>query len=175
MGCIFSNQSALTTAVQKEINLPCDTVWEVVSEIKNIPSTVPHVESIEFISDKTDFEVGTKWKETRRVGKEIAPQIKTIISIHKSDYPRSVSLSVCFPKGEEGTEDVENTCTFTVEPVSDTEYALICSIAFASRDGSERCCSRILMRYAEKYLLEELEGYADAAMTRQQENSSSSQ
>lgn len=173
MGCIFSNQSALTTAVQKEINVPCDTVWEVVSEIKSIPSTVPHVESIEFIGDKTDFEVGTKWRETRRVGKELAPQIKTIIAIQKHDYPRSISLSVCFPKGEEGTEDIENTCTFTVEPVSDTECVLICSIAFASRDGTERCCSRIIMRYAEKYLLEELEGYANAAIKRHEAKLSS--
>mmetsp|Transcript_6127 Transcript_6127/g.13366 ORF Transcript_6127/g.13366 Transcript_6127/m.13366 type:complete len:175 (+) Transcript_6127:214-738(+) len=167
MGCVFSSQSALTTAVQREIQVPCDTVWEVVSDINAIPSTVPHVEQIEFIGSKTDFSIGTKWRETRRVGKDVVPQVKTIINIQKDEYPRSISLSVCFPKGEEGTEDVENTCTFTVQPISEAESVLICSIAFASREGTERCCSRILLRYAEKYLHEELAGYAEAAEKRQ--------
>jgi hypothetical protein len=184
MGCLCSK--GLTTAVQIEIPASCDLVWEVVTDLEALPETSPFVHAVEILnkddnnSDSTaSFSpmcvVGRKWREKRTIGRneDIHEQIKTIVRIEQEPH-RSLLVDVGFStRGKNGAallEDISNTCSWTVLPVSENdETVLICSIAFASADGTESCCRCVLLRYAEKYLLEELQGYKEAALKRQKE------
>ena len=100
---------------------------------------------------------------------DIHEQIKTIVRIEKE--PRSLTVDVGFPTGDKSgaaLKDISNTCSWTVLPVNENETILICSIGFASADNSLSFCRCVLLPFAEKYLLEELQGYKEAALKRQE-------
>ena len=58
------------TIVTRTIDAPVDVVFEAVSEIGNLPNTVPDIVNVEFLSDVKSG-VGTRFRETRLMkGKE---------------------------------------------------------------------------------------------------------
>ncbi len=56
-----------TVTVETHIKAPADAVFEAVSNIENIPTTMPDVVSVEFLGDQRSG-VGTRFRETRSAG-----------------------------------------------------------------------------------------------------------
>jgi len=158
--------------------------------------------AIEFIgresgADQTTappLKVGTRWIETRRTDVNTAKtnkQLKTVVRLDEAeDYPRSFGVIILWypsssstPSSSSGRreayEDASNTCTFTVQPMSEKSCALICSIAFQSRTMHmlciKQCCGERLLRIAEGYLLKELQDYEQSALKREQKGRLTSQ
>ena len=50
MGCWCSKQQGLTTAVQVEIPVAADVVWQVVTDVAALPEMLPFVLSVEMIN-----------------------------------------------------------------------------------------------------------------------------
>ena len=50
--------------VKKQIRAPIDLVFKTISDIKNLPKTVPEIEKVEFLSEN-QVGVGTRFRETR--------------------------------------------------------------------------------------------------------------
>lgn len=54
--------------VHTQINAPVDQVFDTIAHIENFAKAVPHIVSTEFLGD-TRSGVGTRFRETRRMGK----------------------------------------------------------------------------------------------------------
>lgn len=81
-----------TVTVSRTINASPDVVFQVVSDIPNLPETNPDIVSIEFFTE-SQTGLGTRFRETRRMGKK---QMDTDLEITKyveNDHVRMVTDS----------------------------------------------------------------------------------
>ena len=64
------------TIVSRTVDAPLDVVFKAVSDIGNLPSTVPDIVKVEFLSDVISG-VGTRFRETRLMnGKESTTELE---------------------------------------------------------------------------------------------------
>lgn len=59
------------TTVTRNINAPIETVFEAVANIEKFTTIVPHILSVEFLTE-SHTGVGTRFRETRQMGKRQA-------------------------------------------------------------------------------------------------------
>ena len=155
-----------------------------VTDIQGLPKIVSYLDRVEFLPGQGDrrhegahnteqpvLEVGMRWIETRRfnLDKDSNPerQIKTIVKLEADGPTRALGVNIGFPRNDcRGYEDITNTCTFTVQTMSDLSCVLICSVAFhaVGMNMIPRCClERCVLKHANEYLLHEVEDYRKAA------------
>lgn len=181
MGCLFSSEREvpLSTAVHVEIEAPIDRVWGMVTDIQGLPKIVSHVDRVEFPIQGGQhddgvqhvLEVGMRWMETRRLtlekGSNLERQVKTIVKLEADGPTRALGVNIGFPlKNGRCSDDITNTCTFTVHTMNDLSCVLICSVAFHVVGMNwipRRFLERLFLKHAHEYLLREVEDYRSAA------------
>lgn len=80
---------ARITAV-RTIDAPVEKVFAVVGDVEQFKKAIPHIVKVEFLSE-TRKGVGTKFKETRRMGKREAAAVLEVTEWVRNDRIRLVS------------------------------------------------------------------------------------
>ena len=101
--------------VQRTIDAPLGTVFRAVTEVENLPASIPDVVSVEFLSEARSG-VGTRFRETRRMGKREMQTELEVTELVPNERARMVADS-------HGT--VWDTL-FTVRPAGDKTELEIC-------------------------------------------------
>lgn len=78
------------TRVSRTINAPVDTVFETVSDISNYTKAVPEIMRVEFLTEQKTG-VGTRFRETRRMGKREATTELEVTEFVRNERVRMVS------------------------------------------------------------------------------------
>ncbi|MGI9628151.1 MAG: SRPBCC family protein [Longimicrobiales bacterium] len=78
--------------VNTHINAPVDKVFDTIAHIENFAKAVPHIVSTEFLSD-TRSGVGTRFRETRRMGKREVSNDLEVTEYVENDHVRIVTDS----------------------------------------------------------------------------------
>lgn len=78
------------TTLQRTIHAPVDVVFRTISDIHNFQKAVPDIVNVEILSE-TDSRVGTRFRETRMMGKREATADLEITEYVENDRIRLVS------------------------------------------------------------------------------------
>lgn len=167
MGGVCPSGMAVTVSV--EVKAPSEVVWEVLTDLDALSSILTAVTGVKRISGGS-FEVGTKILETRVYKSTEITLQKSVTGITKN--PLSVSFNSDFDDNKEhpGMQDICNTSSLTVLPVTDDSCELLGSFAVASPWLSTRlwfCLIALcgITRPRQMFVME-LEEYAAAATNR---------
>jgi hypothetical protein len=171
MGGAYSS-SALSDSATVDVAVPAELLWEVIADLEAAPDILSQVSSIRRKSGG-DFEVGTRWRETRMHKGQQIPQHKTITAITGADsFPRSVCINVSYHEVDSYRDDI-NTSTLMVDSVDETNARLIGTLAFQTMSFQGRTriflCKPCFMSMVHTYFQAEMEDYAAAAERRYQE------
>jgi carbon monoxide dehydrogenase subunit G len=175
-GC--SSSSVVTGFATLEIEAPAETVWATIADLEASPVILQAVASFERTGGG-DFEVGTKWLETRvHLGRDVVLH-KTITAIvnDENNKERSVSIVVNYTAANPQVQDAVSTNTLTVIPINASSCQLMVTVAFSTpklwrkieRTLCLCCIRRIASRLMGKNLRADLSDYETAATKREQE------
>lgn len=78
------------TTITRTIHAPVETVFEAVSDISNFREAVPHIVRVEFLTESR-VGVGTRFRETRMMGKREASTVLEVTEYVKNERVRLVS------------------------------------------------------------------------------------
>ena len=78
------------TTVSRTIHAPIAKVFDTIAHIENYSQAVPHITKVEFLSE-TRRGVGTKFKETRLMGKREASSVLEVTEYVENERVRMVS------------------------------------------------------------------------------------
>ena len=78
------------TAISRTIRAPAEAVFEAVADISNFSEAVPHIVGVEFLTDSR-VGVGTRFRETRKMGKREASTVLEVTEYVKNERVRMVS------------------------------------------------------------------------------------
>jgi len=104
-------------SVSREIAAPADVLWTIMTDLDSFEETISAIESVESLSEGSDFEIGTKWRETRTMFGKQATEVMWVTEIdpgrsyvvnaesHGSKYTTSMTVA---PTGD-------NACEVTME------------------------------------------------------------
>lgn len=76
--------------VNRRIAAPVEKVFDTISEIEHFSKAIPHIVEVEMLSDVTSG-VGTRFKETRLMGKRKASTVLEVTEYLKNERIRLVS------------------------------------------------------------------------------------
>ena len=79
-----------TTTITRTIHAPVGAVFEVVSDISRFSEAVPHIVGVEFLTE-SKVGVGTRFRETRMMGKREASTVLEVTEYVKNERVRLVS------------------------------------------------------------------------------------
>jgi len=66
----------MQVSVSREIAAPAEVLWTIMTDLKTFEDTVSGIDSVEILSGGSDFDIGTKWRETRTMfGKEATEEM----------------------------------------------------------------------------------------------------
>jgi hypothetical protein len=173
--------SVITGFATLEIEVPAETVWATIADLEACPVILQAVASFERTGGG-DFEVGTKWLETRvDLGREFVAH-KTITAIvdpndnGENNKERSVSIAVNYTTASNPlVQDAISTHTLTVIPINASSCQLMVTIAFSTPKlwRIERtfclCCIRRIASRSIGKIYGRLSDYETAATKREQE------
>eukprot|EP00567_Pseudictyota_dubia_P013362 CAMPEP_0197445372 /NCGR_PEP_ID=MMETSP1175-20131217/10606_1 /TAXON_ID=1003142 /ORGANISM="Triceratium dubium, Strain CCMP147" /LENGTH=143 /DNA_ID=CAMNT_0042976319 /DNA_START=109 /DNA_END=536 /DNA_ORIENTATION=+ len=116
------NWFGIGAAECRDVNAPCDVLWDVVTDIDKYPLTLTTVQSIKRVDGSdagTPLRPGTKWRQTRDFPKGTENVVEmTVRAIEECDgnnecvgpYPKSLTIT-----GEFDDRSAMTTITLTVE------------------------------------------------------------
>ena len=78
------------TTVSRTIRAPIEKVFDTIAHIENFSKAVPHITKVEFLSE-TRRGVGTKFKETRLMGKREATSVLEVTEYVENERVRMVA------------------------------------------------------------------------------------
>ena len=78
------------TTVSRTIHAPIEKVFDTVAHIENFEQAIPHIVSVEFLTERR-FGVGTRFRETRRMGKREATTELEVTEYVRYDHVRLVT------------------------------------------------------------------------------------
>ena len=102
-----------TISVSREIAAPADVLWTIMTDLSSFEETISAIESVEILSEGTEFEIGTKWRETRTMFGKQATEVMWVTEIdagrryvvnaesHGSKYTTEMSVT---PMGDSSCE-----------------------------------------------------------------------
>lgn len=79
-----------TTTITRTINAPVEEVFDTVAHIQNFQKAIPHITNVEILSD-VGSGVGTRFRETRLMGKREATAEMEVTEYEKGERVRVVS------------------------------------------------------------------------------------
>jgi hypothetical protein len=172
-GC--SSSSVVTGFATLEIEAPAETVWATISDLEAFPSIIQAVASFKHTGGG-DFDVGTKWHETRvNMGRDVVVH-KTITAIVNDEKERSFSIGSNYTASNPLLQDAVTTSTLTIIPIDASSCQLMVTIACTKIKQPFCGCfiRRIVTRMIKKSLLAELSDYETAATKREEERPTTS-
>lgn len=81
-----------TTTITRTIQAPVETVFDTIAHIQNFQKAIPHITHVEILSE-ADSGVGTRFRETRVMGKREATAEMEVTEYLKNERVRIVSDS----------------------------------------------------------------------------------
>lgn len=93
-----------TISVSREIDAPVEVLWQIMTDLDSFEETISAIESVESLSGGDDFDIGTKWRETRTMFGKQATEVMWVTEIdpgrsyvvnaesHGSKYTTKMSL-----------------------------------------------------------------------------------
>ncbi len=64
-------------SVSRDVAAPADAVWQVMTDLERSPQVVSAIGEVERLDDNDGFQVGTRWRETRKMfGKEATEEME---------------------------------------------------------------------------------------------------
>lgn len=81
-----------TTTINRTINAPVEEVFDTIAHIQNFQKAIPHITNVEILSD-VESGVGTRFRETRMMGKREATAEMEVTEYVKDERVRIVSDS----------------------------------------------------------------------------------
>ena len=79
-----------TTTITRTIQAPVEMVFDTIAHIQNFRKAVPHITNVEILSD-VESGVGTRFRETRKMGKREATAEMEVTEYVKDERVRIVS------------------------------------------------------------------------------------
>ncbi len=120
--------------VSREIAAQADVLWRIMTDIDGFEETISAIESVEKLSNGTEFDIGTKWRETRTMfGKqatevmwvtEIDPGRSYVVNAESHGSKDTTAMSVT----PEGNDSCEVTMNFGAEPFGTMAKAMTVTI-----------------------------------------------
>lgn len=95
--------------VARDIAAPADRVWGLITDLDRSSSVVSAIESLERLDEGTDFGVGTRWRETRKMFGKSASEEMEVTAVEPG---RSYTV-------EADSRGAHYTSSFIVEPTGD--------------------------------------------------------
>jgi carbon monoxide dehydrogenase subunit G len=71
----------MEVTASKRVDAAPDAVWAVMTDLNSFPEAISGIESVERLDDGTDFEIGTKWRETRVMFGRTATEVMWVTEI----------------------------------------------------------------------------------------------
>jgi uncharacterized protein YndB with AHSA1/START domain len=75
-------------SLQRQVNAPMEVVFDAIAHIENFSQAAPHIVGVEYLSEQKRG-VGTRFRETRRMGKREAA---TVLEVTEYQPPERVRL-----------------------------------------------------------------------------------
>ena len=101
--------------VKRLVHAPPDAVWDALTDVASAPEFLRGVTRVEVL-EGPDYEVGTRWRETRRIfGKEETQTME----VSESDPPRSTTVTA-------RSSGVDYRTIFTLDAVEDGTLLTVC-------------------------------------------------
>lgn len=167
-----------------DVPAPADSLWDVVLDLKALPSILPtvlslHIPDLPDVNNTADYKkslaVGTKFEEVREYRNKKMLLTKMITRLEASNpQERYLSLGIAFQDQKGNSyENMSNTSTLTVLPVDDKNSRLLLTVAIHGSGPSKVMhvltslfCSTCMRRYVQRYMREEVQAYCDETLRR---------
>jgi uncharacterized protein YndB with AHSA1/START domain len=82
--------------LSQTIAAPVDRVFALAADIPNVPTFIPHILRVEMLAKPTPTQVGTRWRETRKMmGKEAAVELEFAEFVPPSRSMITCSVANC--------------------------------------------------------------------------------
>ncbi|QWC84901.1 SRPBCC family protein [Nocardioidaceae bacterium] len=75
--------------VTTDVDAPAERVWEILTDLDGSPARLTAIESVERLDGGGPVQVGTRWKETRRMFGQSATEEMEVVAM---DAPRSYTV-----------------------------------------------------------------------------------
>ena len=129
------------TTVTRTIDAPLESVFEAVSRVENFQKAVPEIIKVEFLSEVTSG-VGTRFRETRLMGKKEASTELEITECVPNEHVRIVS----------DTAGTHWDSVFTVKPASPSGVELTLVMDAKAQTMSAKLMNPLIKGVIEKAL-----------------------
>lgn len=78
--------------VERQIQAPVEAVFQAVTDLPNLPETMPEIVDVEFLTEQTAG-IGTRFRESRRMGKRVHVTELEVIELVANEHTRMVADS----------------------------------------------------------------------------------
>lgn len=68
-------------SVSREVAVPPDRLWELITDLERAPEVISAVSSIERLDEGEGFDVGTRWQETRTILGRDTTEILEVVEV----------------------------------------------------------------------------------------------
>lgn len=66
----------MKVSVSRDVDAPAGVVWTIMTDLNTFEDTISGIKAVEILSEGSDFDIGTKWRETRTMfGKEATEEM----------------------------------------------------------------------------------------------------
>lgn len=98
--------------VSREVGAPPEAVWGVITDVGSFAETISAVEAVERLDDGTGFDVGTRWRETRKMfGRQATEEMevtnvdagRSYVTEAESHGAHYRAVTTVEPRGESGS------------------------------------------------------------------------
>lgn len=119
--------------VSRPVAAPVASVWEVITDLAATPEVLSGVEKVERLDEGEGFDVGTRWRETRRMfGKEATEEMEVTEVVPGRSYTvRSVHGRTIYTSGLEVEPADDGTSQLAMTFAAET-HGLVTRIAAAT-------------------------------------------
>lgn len=101
--------------VTRDVAAPADRVWGLITDLDRSTEVISAIESLERLDEGSDFGIGTRWRETRKMFGKSASEEMEVTDV---DPGRSYTV-------EADSRGAHYTSSFTVEATGDASSRLI--------------------------------------------------
>lgn len=145
-----------SVTVTRTINAPVDTVWEVATDLRQMPETMSAITDVEVLEGGEEFGVGTRWRETRVMMRKEATEEMYVSAV---DHQRRYVV-------EADNAGVHYVTTLTFAPVNATTTEV--GMTFTGQPASSqnivaRLMGKLGLRVVRKSLAKDLDDLAAAS------------
>ena len=141
-------------SVSREVAVPPDRLWELITDLDRAPEVISAVTSIERLDDAEEFGVGTRWQETRTI---LGRDTTEVLEVVEVDPGRSYTVAAeSLGEGFRSVITVDPspigsviTMSFSAEPAGTVSKVLAGTVGKLFEGGTRKALVRDLEDIAE--------------------------